>query len=299
MENKVKLLALIGISASGKSTYARKLEAEGWVRVEKDDIREDRRLFPDGYKYPKDERKVVKERDRLVREALRSGQNVVSADTNLNPQNIKQLISIAKEFDAVFEIDDTFLNVPLRELIERDSKREKSIGEQAIREQFHKWVKKLPTFVEWDDNLPVCVISDIDGTLTLGPKNRSPYEWHKVGNDDVNIGTAHILDGVKVINYAKVIIFSGRDEVCRPETEDWLDRHDIEYDELYMRRTGHVDENGNQVKDTVVKAEFFEKYIRGKYNVLFIMDDRPQVVRLWQDYYGLNVLALGDQRYEF
>lgn len=294
MENKNKLLALLGLSASGKSTYARTLEEQGWVRIEKDDIREDSKLFPNGYKYPKDERKVVRERDRLIRQALDNGQNVVSSDTNLNPQNIKQLMSIAKEYNVIFEVDDSFLSVPLKELIERDSKREKSIGEQAIRDQFHRWIKKLPTFVEWDDTLPICVISDIDGTLTTGPKNRSPYEWHKVGQDDVNIGTAHILDGVKIINYAKIILFSGRNEVCRPETEDWLERNDIEYDALYMRPQDRESE-----KDTIIKADLFEEHIRGKYNVLFIMDDRPQVVRLWQDYYGLNVLAVGDQRYEF
>jgi hypothetical protein len=192
------------------------------------------------------------------------------------------------------------LGVPLKDLIQRDKKRENSVGENVIRRMFHEQVKRMPTFLKYDPELPMCVISDIDSTLTLGPKDRSPYEWEKVGNDDINLGTSAILDGISFIGYVnKIFLFSGRDEVCRPETEAWLERHDIEYDNLYMRRTGHVDENGSQVKDTVVKAEMLEKYIMGKYNVLFIMDDRKAVCDMWRDVYGLNVFQLGDPNYSF
>ena len=296
---KLKLLVLKGLPASGKSTEAKRLVAEeGYARTNKDTIRKE--LFGDEYKR-KDEKKVVKERDRLIREYLTQGRNVVVDDTNLNPVHIKDLAAIAKEFNTIFEVDDSFLDVPLTECIERDSKRgDEMVGENAIRGMYHNFVaKKFDAKTEFDPSLPWCVISDIDGTLAHMNGKRKPYDWHKVGLDDIDLGVAHVLDGVDLIGYAKIFIFSGRDEVCRPETTEWLERHDIQYEALYMRRSDHLRPDGGQVADTEVKAEMYEKYIKGKYNVLFVLDDRPQVCRQWRDRYGLRVMNLGDPYYEF
>lgn len=45
--------------------------------------------------------------------------------------------------------------------------------------------------------------------------------------------------------------------------------------------------------DTIVKRELYENNIKGKYNVLFCVDDRPKVVRMWKEQ-GLQVMCLGD-----
>lgn len=301
---KLKVLILRGLQASGKTTHAKALEEKGWVRVEKDEIRKDGRLFKDGaYNHKRgDEGIVLKERNRLIRQALEAGKNVVSSDTNLNPKHVTGISAIAREFGAKVETKD-FLDVPLAELIERDSQRENSVGEAVIRKHYHDFVKTMPTFLKYDPDLPWVVVSDLDGTLTLGPKDRSPYEWKKVGNDDINLGVAHVLDGITLINHAKLFIFSGRDEVCRPETEEWLERHDIEYDELHMRRSDHYkvagDPKSGQAQDTIVKAEMIEKYIVGKYNILIWFDDRPAVANMLRDVYGINVAQLGDVNHKF
>lgn len=328
MENNTNLTVIItrGLQASGKSTFAREWVAEdpeNRVVVEKDEIRKDSRLFKDGvYNHRRgDEHKVIRERDRLINDALLAGKSVISSDTNLVQKHINRITNIANEYGASVVIKD-FLDVPLHELIERDKNRENSVGEQVIRENFHKFVKTMPTFLEYDPELPFCIVSDLDGTLTKGPKNRSPYDLSKVGNDEVNEGLAFMLDVIDmkrdgkknwekspfdrlakqfgIGDYdCKLFIFSGRDEVCRPETEDWLERNDIRYDELHMRRSDHVHENGDSVGDEIVKAEMIEKYIRGKYNILIWFDDRPKIVRMLKDVYGVNVCAFGDQRYEF
>lgn len=301
MATKPKLEVLKGLPASGKSTYAKQLVEEGWTRTNKDTIRLDRNLFPTGYNYKnkKHEKLVIKERNRMIEQALSKGRDVVVDDTNLNPIHIKELASIARQYNANFIINDSFLNVPLAECIERDKNREASVGENVIRGMFNQYIKPKFDGKEYNPELPFCIISDIDGTLAHMNGKRGPFEWHKVGFDDIDLGVAHILDGVSMINYATVFLFSGRDEVCRPETEEWLERHDISYKELYMRRTDHVDKNGGQVKDTLVKKEMYEKYIKDKYNVLFILDDRPAVCRFWRDECNLRVLQLGDVYYEF
>lgn len=302
MNKELKLVILRGLPASGKSFWADEYITEhpNFVKIEKDQIRKDSRLFKDGHYVHKrgDEGIVLKERDRLIRQAFSEGKSVISSDTNLVQKHITQLSNIAKQNKAEVEVI-SFLDVPIAELIERDKKREDAVGEQVIRRMFHTQVGKMPTFLKYDPNLETIVACDVDGSLTNGPKDRSPYEWHKVSNDDINLGVSAILDGIKTIGLYKVFLFSGRDEVCRPETEEWLERNDIEYDELYMRRSDHLDETGGQVKDTLVKSEMVEKYIRGKYNVLFWIDDRPQIVTMLHDVYGINVLARGDQRYNF
>jgi predicted kinase len=296
MKQTPKLLVLRGISASGKTTYAKQLQAQGWVCVEKDEIRKDTRLFKDGqYNHKRgDEGIVIRERDRIIRNALRDGKDVVSSDTNLNPSHIKQLQSIARQFGAEFEVDDSYLAVPLKELIERDKQRDNAVGEVVIRKQFHDFVKTMPTFLQYDSDLPWLVVSDVDGTLTNGPKDRGPYDWAKVGQDEVNLGAAKILDGVRVIDNTKIFLMSGRSEECRPETEDWLERNDIEYDALFMRPVERISD-----KDYDIKAQFVEDHIRGQYNVLMWLDDRPQVCRMLRDVYGINVFERGDPYHEF
>lgn len=291
-----KVIITRGLPASGKSTYARRWvsrDRSNRVQVEKDQIRKDARLFKGEYNHKRgDEKIVLRERDRIIRQALEQGKSVVVSDTNLFNKHVTQITEIANEFKARVEVKD-FLDIPLAELIERDSKREESVGEQVIRKMFHQNLKTLPTFLRHDPNLDYVVVCDIDGTLTMGPKGRSAYEWKKVGNDDINLGTSAIIDGINSIGLYKVLLFSGRDEVCRPETEEWLERHGIDYEALYMRP------HGSNEKDTVIKANMIESHIKGKYNVLLWMDDRPQIVRMLNDVYGINVMALGDQRCEF
>ena len=295
-KNKLKLIITKGLQGSGKSTWADAYISKNtnFIKVEKDDIRKNSHLFVGGvYNHQRgDEAIVVKERDRIIHRALANGKSVISSDTNLVQKHITQMSNIAKEYGASVEIK-SFLDVPLKELIRRDEMRLHPVGEQVIRKTFHDHVKTMPTFLKYNPKLPFAVVSDLDGTLTLGPKNRSPYEWAKVGNDDINLGVAHMLDGVKVIKQCKVFIFSGRDSVCRQETEEWLEKNDIEYDELHMRGK---DDNRS---DEIVKAEMIEDYIKNRYNVLIWFDDRKRVSDMLRDVYGINVAQIGDTNFHF
>ena len=83
---------------------------------------------------------------------------------------------------------------------------------------------------------------------------------------------------------------SGRKETCREITEQWLEKNNVPYDDLYMRK---ADDNRD---DTVIKRELFEKYIKGRYNVLFVIDDRPKVCKMWQDL-GIFTLVVNQDVY--
>ena len=131
-----------------------------------------------------------------------------------------------------------------------------------------------------------CVICDIDGTLALR-RDRGPYEWAKVGQDDVNEPIAALISIYYAHGIADVILVSGRDSVCRDETEQWLEDNHIAYTDLYMRP------EGDMRKDTIVKREIYRKHVKGRYHVLFVLDDRDQVVKMWRRL-GLTCLQVAE-----
>ena len=61
----------------------------------------------------------------------------------------------------------------------------------------------------------------------------------------------------------KILVVTGRDGVCRKVTEDWLDLHELEYDEMFMRP---IDDYR---KDTAIKKEIYLNEIKDKYNYKF------------------------------
>lgn len=115
-------------------------------------------------------------------------------------------------------------------------------------------------------------IFDIDGTLAIRG-DRSPFNWSKVGLDTVNEPVRKVLDRLEID--FPIIILSGRDEVCREETEKWLRDNSIKYDELHMRP------KNNNEKDSIIKRRIYDD-IKNRYNILGVFDDRNQVVEMWR-----------------
>ena len=131
--------------------------------------------------------------------------------------------------------------------------------------------------------LPKAIISDLDGTIAL-LKGRNPYAPKTIMNDDLNESVADIL---KTYNkYTDVVLFivSGRSDRYKKETEKWLKKYGLNfYKDLIMRP------DKDKRKDYVLKKEMYETHIKGKYEVLFVLDDRDQTVKLWRD---LNLTCL-------
>lgn len=134
-------------------------------------------------------------------------------------------------------------------------------------------------------NLENAIICDIDGTLALfGSKN--PYDRDFI-NDEVNPVVKRILTSEHNESPRTDILFSGRDSKFRDETEQWISKHKIPHDFIAMRP------EKDSRSDTIVKMEMYEKYVKNKYSILYVIDDRPVVVRMWKKL-GLYVLNVGD-----
>lgn len=132
--------------------------------------------------------------------------------------------------------------------------------------------------------LPKAIIVDIDGTLAK-MNGRGPFEWMRVGEDLVNEPIRHIVNLYQASGH-KVIIFSGRDSVCREVTENWLSDNFISYNSLFMRP------KGNNEKDSIIKRRLFDENVNGKYDIQFVLDDRNQVVDMWRKDLGFTCLQV-------
>lgn len=125
-----------------------------------------------------------------------------------------------------------------------------------------------------DDDVEPAIICDLDGTLAdLG--DRHPFDFKRVDQDTVKHATAELVRIMHRVGY-RIILFSGRNDSARDLTISWLKLNEIPFDELSMRRTG------DRRKDSVVKRQMYEQTVAGKYDVLFVLDDRDQVVDMWR-----------------
>lgn len=273
---------LKGLPASGKSTWAKQVVAENEkvFRVNKDDLRE----MTQGSEFLKsNESNILKIRDEIVRIYLKQGYSIIVDDTNFLPDHEKNLRKIANECSAIFAIKE--FDTPIEECIARDALREKSVGKDAIlkidkqRQRYH--IEKYQA----DETQPKAIIVDIDGTVAT-MTGRNPYDYTRVSEDIPNEDVISIVNLHKQAGY-KVIIVSGRDDSCRKDTENWLEKYNVPYDELYMRK------NRDRRKDSQVKLEIFNVHIRSRYNVQFVLDDRNQVVEMWRKL-GLRTLQVAD-----
>jgi hypothetical protein len=172
--------------------------------------------------------------------------------------------SIAQEFGAEFEINDSFLSVSLEECIKRDLKRPNSIGEQIIKKMYNQYLKPHIPKIEYNEMLQDCYICDLDGTLAI-MNGRSQFDWDKVDTDLVNTSLASLLRLI-MRSKTEVLFVSGRDTICREKTIDWImncelgfDSKEVVNDKLFMR------DNGDCRDDTIIKEEIYRKSIEGKY----------------------------------
>lgn len=281
---------LKGLPASGKSTYAKSLVEENpdkYKRVNRDSLR----LMFNQEKDNKFEKFLLRVRDNIILECISNGYDVIVDDLNLSPKHEARIKSLVGK-KAEVEVVDFFLSVPLETLIERNASREDKVPEKVIRNLYRQFVDDTTSKEEkaksWrnitkkfpkpkDPALPDCIIVDIDGTLAL-MKDRSPYEWNRVGEDSPNWP---VVDLVNFIAHEdkeiSIFIVSGRDGSCEKETLSWLDKNLFHYDGLFMRPAGDMR------KDAIIKEEIYRENIQGNYNVWFVLDDRNQTVKGWRE----------------
>lgn len=297
---KIKIFMMQGPPAGGKSTKARELYEEDKLHrviVNRDAIRDSR----GDYWVPEQEKYISKLEEYAVRSAIESGLSPIIDATNLNPKTILKWVDIAKEY--LIDLTTIECVVPYKEALERDSKRERSVGVMVLRNFYKKYYPHLIApmsderkMLEWDPNKQKSIIVDIDGTLALR-NNRSPFDYEKAGEDSPDFRMCNIIKSLieSDENY-QVFFLTGREDIgnCRQITEDWIGTH------VYPKH-GHAGflpkdnwkllmrSEGDHRPDEVVKKEIYENRIAPWYNVVAVFDDRDKVVKMWR---GLGLLCV-------
>lgn len=130
------------------------------------------------------------------------------------------------------------------------------------------------------------IICDLDGTLAL-LGGRDPFNPKTIADDQVNAAIANILEvySHQTLFELQIIFITGRFEKYRQETDVWLHKHGISNYQLFMRK------DADFRKDIVYKKEIYEKQISGKFEVLFVLEDRDQTVKMWREL-GLTCLQV-------
>lgn len=309
-----------GLPASGKSTWARgelRAHPERWVRVNNDDIID--MLYGQAVSHTPETGKVLEElRESVIRTALRKGRDVIVDNTHLSGRSIKAVCDIAQSVGDVLVTVKTFPE-KLDVCIARDAARPKPVGAPVIEGMWKKYglkngfsraedryfepIVEGPTAVQ-DPKLPEAIIVDLDGTAAL-IGDRNPYDASRC--DEVDLPNVPVIETALTMHLhrgTKIVFVSGRDEKYRDPTVRFIEKHfrvrtpepcdgsepslttvTIPY-ELHMRPAGDTR------KDTLIKKEIYEREVKGKVRVLFVLDDRDVVVAMWRKELGLSVFQV-------
>jgi predicted kinase len=308
-----KLVITRGLPGSGKTTLAKAWVAEQpdkRARVNRDDLRD--MLQGGRLGTAEQEDAVTAVQQTAVRELLRAGMSVVCDDTNLVAKHARRFATTADRLGVEFEVWD-LSHVSLDECLRRDQARTGAgqVGENVIRVMYERHIKLLrrgfpaltpePAGPVTDLSgirvyvqpavgaVPDAVLVDLDGTAAL-MGHRSPYDYASVGADAVNEPVRDVVH--RFAGDHDILFVSGRDAVCRADTEAWLAKYYPELDtpELFMRG------RGDGRPDWLVKYELFQQHIAGRYRVCLVLDDRDAVVRMWRAM-GLTVFQVAEGKH--
>jgi hypothetical protein len=147
------------------------------------------------------------------------------------------------------------------------------------------------------------VIFDIDGVLAEKSPDRDYREYDKVDLDKPILQGFHLLDYYHFMGYS-VLFITGRKEVCRENTIKFIcNKPDcfspiarsqvkeigwllFQLDLLINQGKGQSAVFMRGDKDhreaTILKKEIYNNHIKGKYDVVAVFDDDPDICKMWK-----------------
>lgn len=308
-----KIILTRGIQGSGKSTWAKLWVAEDpnrRLRWNSDDIRN--MLGP----YSVEDWKI---REKFINmmfkdwlgNALEGGYDIIIDNMNLSDSAVSRTTDVMNEFNKdpdkmyVYKIEYRDFFIPVEECIRRDSMRPNPIGEKVIKQTWRRYRTKIINIEnqklvdsmqafekEQSGIIPECIIADMDATICF---NISGREFFGAGCADKMMDDVPNPPVIRMINDFlanakeddRVFIVTGR------SAEADVMKATNEYVSKYVSDDPRIRilfrEVGDYTKGDEKKRQLYEQYIKGKYRVLYAIDDSQKVVDMYRNL-GMTVL---------
>ena len=128
------------------------------------------------------------------------------------------------------------------------------------------------------------IICDLDGTLcniehrrhlVEGEKKNWKLFFDEMHKDTANAWCVLLLAAMRSRPATEIVFVTGRPDSHKGMTEEWLSRHGFAGNDLFMRKTG------DYRPDWQIKEEILNKHLKDRL-ILFVIDDRKQVVDMWR-----------------
>ena len=128
-----------------------------------------------------------------------------------------------------------------------------------------------------------CFLIDIDGTVANGDHRlhhilKEPKAWDDyflACTDDTPIAHMHAVV-TALSDHMQIVYVSGRSDLVRQQTIDWLDQHGFPCDALYMRK------QGDHENDDTLKIKLLAQVRADGFEPVMAFDDRNRVVKAWR-----------------
>lgn len=327
-----KMTIMIGLPGSGKSTTAFDImnAEKNTVRINRDLLR---KMLHFSRADEASEKKTKEAAKILARMFLSGDVNVIIDDTNLTKGSVDGWKDLARETGADIDIIDLSV-IPVETCVFRDSEREEPVGgvvikNMALKSGLKKFAPDSVVVCDIDgtiadishrlhyvdeeahkENLKKQIAEEKEkrekekkskkkkkAEAPVQEEVAMPVEWKKDYDKFYSLmpydAVRRDIQGklIKYYNEGKTVIFlTGRPDKYRDVTLSWLSNNFLTFAyTVIMRRTGDTR------KDTETKRELLEQHFSDLSVVHAILEDRPSVVRVWQEM-KLPVIDVGNQK---
>lgn len=229
------------------------------------------------------------------KQALANDDSIVVDRLNFNASQRKRYLDAAKE--EHYETTIIVLHVGYDECLRRcvarkdhETIKEASAAVKALNMFFSKYERVQDSEADvvirdfGDNEKKQAVCFDADGTMS-DPTHRRHFvrsdakkDWkgffEGMKDDPVHHWCRAIANSM--FPHYEVLIVSARPDNYRELTEQWLKDKTVSYDKLLMRKAG------DYRPDTITKEQIFEFEIKPYYDILFVIDDRKNVIDQWR-----------------
>lgn len=290
MDLKPLITILVGPPGSGKSTWCDEYfkthrNRDDLIRISQDD------LGKQGHMY-------------AFKQALELRRDIVIDRMNFDVGQRRRYLDPAKK--AGYDTRIVVLHVPEKVCMDRcrDRKNHPTIKteedvQNAVTFFFRKYERVQDTEVDevlrtgWvDSDAQKCVVCDIDGTIA-DVTHRKHYvrcekplkpNWYmffeRMIDDPVNQWCRALLEHMST-DYP-IVYATGRPGNYMKYTKEWLEKHDLHLPKAEWPTLLFSRQAKDHRKDDIVKEIILEFEIKTRFNILFVVDDRQQVVDMWR-----------------